>query len=196
MPGSQGNTNLRRQYEKPLMVLMGVVGLVLLIACANLASLLTARAASRQKEIAIRLAIGVEPRPHDPATLTESLLLAAAGGVAGHAAGGRDGARGLLAFLPTTLTGYSIAATPDLRMMAFTLRALAAHRNRVRTGAGAAIHAPEYRATLKDQAGSVMGGGAPGAAAQGLVAAQVALSLLLLIGAGLFVRSLSQSAHA
>src|SRR5437764_14658068 len=79
MPGSQGNTNLRRQYQEPLLVLMGVAGLVLLIACANLASLLTARAASRQKEIAIRLAIGASRGSVMPQLHTDSLLLAVTG---------------------------------------------------------------------------------------------------------------------
>jgi hypothetical protein len=135
MPGSQGNTNLRRQYEKPLWVLMGVVGLVLLVACANLASLLTARAASRQKEIAIRLAIGSSRGRMIQQLLTESLLLAAAGGVAG-AALAAGMAKGLLAFLPTTLTGYSIASSPDLRMMLFTC-GLSLLPDRVRPRAGA-----------------------------------------------------------
>ena len=190
MPGSQGNTNLRRQYEKPLWVLMGVVGLVLLIACANLASLLTARAASRQKEIAIRLAIGSSRGRMVQQLLTESLLLAAAGGAAGVALAAAM-ARGLLAFLPTTITGYSIAATPDVRMMLFTcgLSLLTG----VAFGLVPALQStrPNIAGTLKDQSGGVVGGGAPVRLRKTLVAAQVALSLLLLIGAGLFVRSLS-----
>jgi predicted permease len=190
MPGSQGNTNLRRQYEKPLWVLMGVVGLVLLIACANLASLLTARAASRQKEIAIRLAIGSSRGRMIQQLLTESLLLAAAGGVAGVALAAAM-AKGLLAFLPTTITGYSIASTPDVRMMLFTCGLSLA--TGVAFGLVPALQStrPNIAGTLKDQGGGVVGGGAPVRLRKALVAAQVSLSLLLLIGAGLFVRSLS-----
>ena len=106
IPGSQGNTNLRRQYEAPLWVLMGVVGLVLLIACANLASLLTARAAARQKEIAIRLAIGSSRGRMLQQLLTESVILAIAGGAAGLGLG-ITMVRGLLVFLPSRMTGYA-----------------------------------------------------------------------------------------
>jgi predicted permease len=169
---------------------MGVVGLVLLIACANLASLLTARAASRQKEIAIRLAIGSSRGRMIQQLLTESLFLAAAGGAAGVALAAAM-ARGLLAFLPTSATGYSIAATPNVRMMLFTcgLSLLTG----VAFGLVPALQStrPNIAGTLKDQAGGVVGGGAPVRLRKTLVAAQVALSLLLLIGAGLFVRSLS-----
>ena len=119
MPGSQGNTNLRRQYEKPLWVLMGVVGLVLLIACANLASLLTARAAARQKEIAIRLAIGSSRGRMLRQLLTESLLLSAVGGLAGLALAVTM-VKGLLAFLPPSSPATRSRRAPDPRMLAFT----------------------------------------------------------------------------
>jgi predicted permease len=189
MPGSQGNTNLRRQYEKPLRVLMGVVGLVLLIACANLASLLTARAAARQREIAIRLAMGSSRARMIRQLLTESLLLSTAGGIAGIAMAVFM-VQGLVAFLPSRISGYAINASPDGVMLAFTF-GLA-----VLTGLGFGLvpalqsTRPDIAPTLKDQAGNVMGGAAQVNFRKVLVAAQVGLSLLLLIGAGLFIRSL------
>src|SRR5262249_46302532 len=108
MPGSQGNTYLKRQYEKPLWLLMGVVGLVLLIACANLASLLAARAAARQKEIAIRLAMGSSRARMLRQLLTESVLLGGIGGAAGLVVAVVM-VKGLLAFLPTQIAGYDIS---------------------------------------------------------------------------------------
>jgi predicted permease len=190
MPGSQGNTSLRRQYEKPLLVLLGVVGLVLLIACANLASLLTARAAARQKEIAIRLAMGSSRARMLRQLLTESVLLAAAGGIAGVLLA-IVMVKSLLAFLPTNSTGYTLTSSPDWRMLAFTFALSLA------TGIGfglvPAIQStnPNIAPTLKEAAGNIMGGGAQVMFRKILVAAQVTLSLLLLIGAGLFARSLS-----
>jgi predicted permease len=189
MPGSQGNTNLRRQYERPLWVLMGVVGLVLLIACANLASLLTARAASRQKEIAIRLAMGASRGRMIQQLITESVLLSFAGGVAGIGLAVLM-AKGLLGFLPTNISGYAISSTPDLRVLAFTF--VLAVLTGLLFGLMPALQStdPDIAPTLKDQAGNVMGGRAQVGFRKILVASQVTLSLLLLIGAGLFVRSL------
>ena len=189
MPGSQGNSFLKRQYEKPLWVLMGVVGLVLLIACANVAGLLTARAAARQKEIAIRLAIGSSRGRMLRQLLTESVLLSAIGGIAGIALAVLM-LKGLVSFLPSQIAGYGISTSPDWRMLGFTFALSLA------TGLGfglvPAIQStnPSIAGTLKEQAGSIMGGGQV-AFRKALVAAQVTLSLLLMIGAGLFARSLS-----
>ncbi len=190
MPGSQGNTSLRRQYEKPLWVLMGVVALVLLIACANLASLLTARAAARQKEIAVRLALGASRGRMLQQLLTESVLLSTAGGLAGIALAVLM-VKGLLAFLPPEITGYSISSSPDPRMLAFTF--LLALFTGVGFGLVPALQStkPDIAPTLKEQAGNVMGGGAQVMFRKVLVSAQVMLSLLLLVGAGLFARSLA-----
>jgi predicted permease len=189
MPGSQGNTVLRRTYETPLWVLMGVVGLVLLIACANLASLLTARAASRRKEIAIRLALGAGRARLIRQLLTESILLAVAGGIAGIALA-IPMLKGLVAFLPVNISGYTISSVPDYRMLGFTLAVSLA--TGILFGLAPAWQAtrPDVAETLKDQAGSVTGGGGQIGFRKVLVALQVALSLVLLIGAGLFVRSL------
>jgi predicted permease len=180
LPGAQGNSTLRNQYERPLWVLMGVVGGVLLIACANLASLLTARAASRRKEIAVRLALGCSRGRMIQHLLTESIILAIAGGVAGILFAGAM-VRALLAFLPTTVTGYAISSAPDASLLAFT-SALS-----LLTGIGFGL-VPALQST---SAGTLRGDRAQWSFRKLAVAFQVALCLLLLIGAGLFLRTLA-----
>jgi len=188
MPGSKGRSNLRRTYSKPLFALMAIVGLVLLIACSNLANLLIARASARQKEIAVRLALGAGRGRLIRQLLLESVLLAIVGGSLGIGlAVAID--RALIGVLPTGHTPLSLASTPDANVLAFTFAiSLAAG---VLFGLIPAWQStrPELANTLKDQAGSVIHGGAAGLR-KGLVVAQVSLSLLLLIGAGLFLRSL------
>ena len=189
MPGSTGRTSdLRRSYSKPLFALMGIVGLVLLIACSNLANLLIARASSRQKEIAVRLAIGAGRGRLVRQLLVESLMLAAAGGAAGVGlAVAIDQA--LLDFLPSGHTPLSLSSTPDWMVLAFTF-ALSLVAGAL-FGLAPALQStrPGLANTLKDQAGAVIRGSSVGLR-KGLVVAQVSLSLLLLIGAGLFLESL------
>ena len=98
MPGAQGASNLRRQMERPLQVLMGIVGLVLLIACANLANLLIARASAREKEISIRLSIGATRGRIVQLLLVKICLLALAGAILSVFLA-RWGVKGLLAML-------------------------------------------------------------------------------------------------
>jgi putative ABC transport system permease protein len=190
IPGGQGNAILKRQYEKPLFMLMGVSGFVLLIACANLASLLAARAAVRQKEIAVRLAIGSSRARIVQQLMTESLLLAVAGGLAG--VGLAIGmVKSLLTFLPENSTGYAISSSPDLRILSFAL-GLSLLTGLI-FGLIPALQAarPDIADTLKAKATSVTGGTAQIHFRKFLVTAQITLSLLLLIGASLFIRSLA-----
>jgi predicted permease len=186
--GSQGEMNSRQYYKRPLHILLGVVGLVLLIACANVANLLLTRAASRQKEIAIRLAVGASRWRLIRQLLTESVLLAAMGGAFGilFALWIKDG---LIAASDWIGKGTSLDPRLDPRVLCFTI-ALS-----LSTGILFGI-APALRATrvdltpaLKDSArGS--GTASRSLLSRSLVVAQVALSLLLLIGAGLFMRTL------
>lgn len=189
MPGSQGNTTLRRQYETPLYVLMGMVALVLLIACANLAGLLSARATARRKEIAIRLALGAGSGRLVQELLTESLLLSVIGGAAGIGLSMLI-VKSLLGFLPLNVSGYNISGTPDWQVMLFTLGItfLAG----IAFGLIPALQSanPDLASTLKDQVEERKSAGGIGFRKL-LVAFQVALSLVLLIGAGSFVRSLN-----
>ena len=186
---SKGQSTLREQFSKPLVVLMAMVGLVLLTACANVANLLLARAAARQKEIAVRLALGAGRARVIRRLLVESLLLAFAGGAAGLVIAYMSGSV-LLRFLPNASGNLSLAATPDLRVLAFAFV--------VSLGTGLlfslvpALQAtrPDVAPTLKDQASNVSAGGGQARIRMALVAAQVALSLVLLVGAGLFARSL------
>lgn len=188
LPASKGRSDLRRQFSTALLALMGIVALVLLIACSNLANLLIARASSRQKEIALRLALGASRWRLVRQLLVESALLSAAGGVAGLGlAVLMDNA--LLAFLPTGTDVITLSGRPDRAVMAFT--AAVSLVTGLIFGLVPALQAthPQLASTLKEQAGSVVGGAAV-ALRKGLVMGQVALSLLLLIGSGLFIQSL------
>jgi predicted permease len=184
-----GYSQLRRNFSTALIVLMCMVGLVLLIACANVANLLIARAFARQKEIAVRLSIGASRGRLVRQLLVESLALSVLGGLAGIFLA-MAMTRGLLALVPAEGSPLLIRPEPDLRILLFTL-ALTLFTGLL-FGLLPALRAsrPDLWTTLKDAVGSIAGSGGSMFLRKGLVAAQVALSFLLLFGAGLFVRSL------
>jgi predicted permease len=186
---AMGYSQLRNDFSAALLVLMCMVGLVLLIACANVANLLIARGIMRQREIAVRLSLGSSRWQLVRQLLVESLFLSFAGGALGiFIAIGLT--RALLAFVPTQGQPILIEAVPDLRILSFTFALTFA--TGVIFGLLPALRAsrPDPWTTLKDTAGAVAGSGGSLFVRKGLVSAQVALSFLLLFGAGLFVRSL------
>ncbi|MGH9938533.1 MAG: ABC transporter permease [Blastocatellia bacterium] len=184
--GAQGEMNYREGYAPSLYLLFGVVGMVLLIACANVANLLLSRATSRQKEIGVRLALGASRWRLTRQLLTESVLLAAVGGALGllFAMWIKDGLLAVSEWGPSALEPKL-----DWRVLGFTM-ALS-----LLTGIIFGL-APAWRATTVDLTPALKESGRSSSAAsrsllsRGLVVTQVALSLLLLIGAGLFVRTL------
>jgi predicted permease len=190
-----GYSNLRNDFSTPLIVLMCMVGLVLLIACANVANLLIARAFMRQREIAVRLSIGASRLQLVRQLLAESLVLSFAGGAVGVVLS-IGLTRGLLALLPAGDAPLLVVPNPDLRILSFTLAITLL--TGVVFGLLPALRAskPDTWGTLKDTVGAVAGAsGSSLYLRKALVASQVALSFLLLFGAGLFVRSL-QNLHA
>jgi predicted permease len=188
-PAAQGLNELRSQWQTPLLVLMFMVGLVLLIACANVANLLIVRAVSRQREIAVRLAIGATRAQISRQLLVENTVLSLAGGCLGIFAA-KFFIDALLAVLPADATGGWLSSQLDWRILLFSL-ALSVLTGII-FGLAPELQTtrPELASTLKDQSLNVSGTGTQSRTRQTLVAAQICLSLLLLIGAGLFTRSL------
>ena len=191
LPGSQGRSYTRGQLSTPLWVLMATTGAVLLIACANLANLMLVRGSSRVKEIAVRLAMGATRPRIIGQLLIESLSLSALGGLTGLAVAFWADRALMKIYLPSDSGGMNISSAPDLRILLFNLAVTVL--TGVIFGLVPALQTtkPNIAGTLKDQAGAVVGGGGHHRLRKALVIAQVTLSLLLLVGAGLFVRSLS-----
>jgi predicted permease len=187
--GSQGEMDVRRRFAPQLYLLLGVVALVLLIACANVANLMLARSSSRQKEIAVRLAMGAGRWRLIRLLLTESLLLSLVGGALGVVFAswikdvfltvGNWGGEGMSAVNPQL----------DLRVLGFTIGLS------LLTGILFGI-APALRSTRVDltpslkETGRSSSGPSRSLLSKSLVVTQVAMSLLLLIGAGLLLRTL------
>jgi predicted permease len=188
-PGSRGLDSLRKAYREPLLILMGVVGLTLLMACANLAGLLLARATARQREILLRMALGATRARLVRQLLVEGALLSGAGTVAA-VAFAWWGVRALLA-MAASRSAPIPATSPDARVFAFTAAVSLA-------ATFLFALAPALRATRVDVAAGLKEDTVAAPALRGigrgsiLVALQVALALVLLAGATLFTRSLAK----
>ncbi len=189
-PGATGiDLFLRRTFSLPLWIMFAVVALVLVIACANVANLLLARAAWRQRELMVRLALGCARGRLVRQLLTESLLLSLLGGAGGIAIA-YWGSHALLQVLDIAPIAMPIDLSPDARLLAFMLGLVLV------TGVGFGL-LPALRASGLDLASALKDQSRGGTSRRlkqrlsgTLVVAQVALSLLLLIGAGLLLRSL------
>ncbi|HET7217156.1 MAG TPA: ABC transporter permease, partial [Vicinamibacterales bacterium] len=184
---SQGRSGLRRSLTTPLWLLMATAAGVLLIACANIANLLLARGAARQREIAVRLALGATRTRIVTQLLVESVMLALAGGLLGLAIAAAT-APVVLGFFVSPDAPQPISTSPDWRILMFT--GGVAILTGVLFGIAPAFQSSRLNVgpTLKDQATNVLGG--QGRVRKALVAAQIAISLLLLVGAALFIRTL------
>jgi predicted permease len=183
-----GLSVLRRQFSKPLQILMAVVVLVLLIACANIANLLLARSTARARELAVRQALGARRTRLVRQLLTESLILALSGGALGVAFASIAN-RLLLHMISGGAETIPLDVSIDIRLLAFTFAVTVA--TAILFGTIPAIRATNIHLTdaLKDGRGP-QAAGTRSPLARALVVSQVAVSLVLMVGAGLFLHSL------
>ncbi|MGA2431212.1 MAG: ABC transporter permease [Candidatus Acidiferrum sp.] len=187
LPGS--DNELREYMQKPLWLLVALTGAVLLLACANLANLLLARATAREREFAVRLAIGAGRARIVRQLLTETLLLSIAGAVVGLALAFLTDRVLLRIYLPADAAAeFVVSPIPDGRVLAFVVGVMLL--TSLVFGLLPAVRGSRTEITLflKDRSGALSAGGI--SLRRMLVGIQVALSLLLLVGAGLFVRTL------
>jgi putative ABC transport system permease protein len=193
--GSQGREVLQSSLEEPLLVLMTMVGLVLLIACANLASLLVARGEARQREIAVRLALGAGRTRLVRQLLTESLLIAIAGGAAGIAAASWC-LNAMISSIPANAGMGGLASGLNASVLCFAIGVTLV--TSILFGLAPAIRSTrvDLQKTLKDQGSSVSEGRSNIRLRKALIVSQVALTAVLLVAAGLLARTLMNLEHA
>jgi predicted permease len=179
--------DLRAQFSRPLYVLAGIVGLILLVACVNLANLMLARAASRSHEMSVRVAIGASRGALAVQVLTESLALSLGGALLGLVLS-YWGSRSLVAFMTEGTVSFDLR--PDLRVLSIAI--FIGVLTGILFGLAPTWHSSRQDPTVVLQEGSRSLAGGAGNLGKALIVTQVALSLVLLLGAGLLVRTFQE----
>lgn len=194
-PVGRGLSPLRTRFERPLVMILVVVALVLIIACANIANLMLARGTARRHELSVRVALGASRWQLARQLLTESIVLACTGAIAG-VLFGAWASRAIVAQLSTS--AIPVVLDPSLDWRVFAFAAATTFATAVLFGAAPAVRATHVDPieALKEQGRSAGTSGTGGHLSGGLVVAQVALSLVLVMAASLFVTTFERLAHA
>jgi predicted permease len=187
-PGARGQSQVHQEARIPLILLFSITGIVLLIACANIANLLLARGAGRATEMAVRLSLGASRRQLLTQLLTESCLLAILGGIAGLLVARLTLAAIVFLLPPDATASMQFGLDPSVILFAAALSIATGFL----FGLFPSLHStrPDLVSTIKAQAGQPSGARAAARFRTTLVTAQIALSMALLIAAGLFIKSL------